>query len=304
MNTAEFIKDKQEAVLNYYSLQLTRNKHIDCPICEKKNKFRIKWYKGNISWICVCGNGNLFSLIGEVTGKDFKTIAREIDQAFGNVADFVPKLVPKNDNSWMLQFYRNSVPLKGTQGQQYLLNRGISTIPTGGVKFGSYLNSGITYPSLIAIASTEFREPRMLHITMLDGANKAALETPRKMHVIKEALEPISIKLFEHTDILGVAEGIETSLSIQQLYKIPTWSTINATYLKKFRAPTGVRTLYIFADNDANGTGLAAAFECGNKNLLNRNDVDKVVIRWPEKDNDFNDVILRGDKVVSWTLLK
>jgi len=60
----------------------------------------------------------------------------------------------------------------------------------------------------------------------------------------------------------------------------------------------------IFADNDRNGTGHAAAFECGNKNLLSKNDVKEVVIRWPSKEGDFNDVLTTDIEVVEWTLRK
>ena len=61
--------------------------------------------------------------------------------------------------------------------------------------------------------------------------------------------------------------------------------------MKKFKAPMDVDHLVIFADNDLNGTGLAAAFECANKNLLSNNTVKKVTIRWTENKGDFNDLL-------------
>ena len=102
---------------------------------------------------------------------------------------------------------------------------------------------------------------------------KAAIERNKKMLSLQEYTGSIAVKLFPAKSTLGIAEGIETALSAHQLYKLPVWSALNATLMKKFKAPSGVDTLVIFADNDKNGTGLNAAFECGNKNLLSNNDV-------------------------------
>ena len=56
--------------------------------------------------------------------------------------------------------------------------------------------------------------------------------------------------------------------------------------------------------NDENGTGHAAAFHCGNKNLLSNNDVNQVSIRWPSVAGDFNDLLQKGAEVFEWVLNK
>src|SRR5690606_35991731 len=123
-----------------------------------------------------------------------------------------------------------------------------------------------------------------------------------KMYTLQENHGSVAIKLQTATSVLGIGEGIETALSAMHTYKVPTWSVINAALMQRFRAPTGVKTLYIFADNDKNGTGLAAAFVCGRANLMTKNDVEQVIIRWPLKLNDFNDFLTQGDEVVEWVL--
>ncbi|MEG1654679.1 MAG: DNA primase, partial [Hafnia sp.] len=47
--------------------------------------------------------------------------------------------------------------------------------------------------------------------------------------------------------------------------------------------------------------GHAAAFECGHRNILSNNDVEKVSIRWPES-GDFNDMLINGAQVFEWPL--
>ncbi|MCT8349465.1 DNA primase, partial [Photorhabdus temperata] len=59
----------------------------------------------------------------------------------------------------------------------------------------------------------------------------------------------------------------------------------------------GVKHLIIFADMDLHSaTGHAAAFECARGNLVAKNDLETVSIRWPDH-GDFNDMLLNGDEV-------
>lgn len=313
IKTADFIQDKQEAVINYYGLSLTNNKHIDCPACGKTKKMRINWHNGDIRAICVCQSFSLFDLLIEVTGKDFKSLAAEIDQVFGNTSERKPEKKDTSKRDKAIKLFKSASRLKGTDGEVYLNSRGVYEMPTGGVKFGSVfdMKEGRDIPAMIALASTEFAEPRQMHCTYIENGSKADIATQRKMHSLSpknlsggDTSEPIAIKLFQAGSVLGIAEGIESALSAKQLYKMPVWSAMNVSYLKKFRAPTGVESLYLFADNDKNLTGLAAAMECARANLLSSNDVVKAVVRWPENLNDFNDVLQQGDEVVEWIGVK
>jgi putative DNA primase/helicase len=179
-------------------------------------------------------------------------------------------------------------------------------MPTGGVKyspgeFNSDTNS--KHECMFAIASNEYSEAIQRHLTYLDGPKKANVERQKKMLSLQEYSGSIAVKLFQAKSTLGIAEGIETALSAHQLYKLPVWSTLNASIMKKFRAPPGVDTLMIFADNDRNGTGLASAFECGKSNILANNNVERVIVRWSDQP-DFNDHLLSGGQLFEWRLTK
>ena len=310
MKTVDFVVGKWPQIFEYYSLPPVdaRNHYRgECPMCSRKNKLRIDDKDGTGSWICVCGSGNGWKLLELTTGKDFKTLAKEIDQAFGNTYNSeyqAPKVNDRLQNT--INRFRQIDKIAGTDGEAYLNSRGITQLPTGGVKFSDkehHTDEGRNYQALFAIASNEYSEAIQRHITYLDGSKKADIERNKKMLSLQEYSGSIAVKLFPQRSTLGIAEGIETALSAHQLYKMPVWSTLNATIMKKFKAPAGVDTLVIYADNDKNGTGLNAAFECGNKNLLSKNDVKRVIIKWPELP-DFNDMLTNGCKLFEWKLSK
>jgi len=141
------------------------------------------------------------------------------------------------------------------------------------------------------------------HKTYIEGGKKADVTTNKKMQTVNKYNLPcnscghehaanVAVRMFPHGEMLGISEGIESALSAKILFSVPTWSVLNTSIMKAFKAPKGVKTLVIFADNDKNGAGLAAAFECAHKNLLSNNDVCKVSIRAPEvKGKDFNDML-------------
>jgi putative DNA primase/helicase len=57
------------------------------------------------------------------------------------------------------------------------------------------------------------------------------------------------------TDVLGLAEGIETALSAAVLDGIPVWAATNAGMLTRFEPPPGVTTLRVYGDRDNAGGG-------------------------------------------------
>lgn len=308
MNTVEAMVGHEQMLITHYNLPpITGNTHFkgECPLCGGKSKFRLHVYNGRVNYICRCGHGSLIKLICEVTGKAFKDIAAEIDRLIGNTFNSAPKPVVIDDFKAKFLSYHN---LRGTQAQDYLNSRGIYELPKRGIRYADGLNDPQGYLSgMVAVASDDYNRAVYEHRTYLKDGLKAPVSTQRKIKKIIDSNASqiaTSVKLFNPSVCLGIAEGLETALSAHQIYKVPTWSSLNSGAMKKFKAPKGVKNLYIFADNDSNGTGHAAAFECGNKNLLSGNDVEKVIIRWPEKHGDFNDVLNTDNGVIEWTLKK
>ena len=59
------------------------------------------------------------------------------------------------------------------------------------------------------------------------------------------------------SDELALAEGFETAAAFQELHGVPCWSTLGAERLGRVAIPSGVRTLILAEDNDAEGHRLA-----------------------------------------------
>lgn len=60
--------------------------------------------------------------------------------------------------------------------------------------------------------------------------------------------------------LMGVAEGVKTSLCAFTRFQISTWAAISAIGFKRWTPPTGIEHLTIFGDNDTSYTGQASAF--------------------------------------------
>lgn len=316
VSTAEAIKGSEEIVLAHFGLpEITGNRHFagGCPLCGKRRKFRLNRFNGSVNYICVCGAGSVIKLIMESTGRDYKSTCNEIDIIIGN--EFKPEPRQQNHQQVKERLLKKEVlmnrfaaihTLKNSQTEFYLKSRGIIELPQMSVKHSNsefdkaYKRS---FSCMYAIATDESMNIVYTHKTYLENGKKADVQVNKKMETVNKYNEPcptcqhehaanVAVRMFEHGETLGISEGIESGLSAKQLFGFPVWCVLNTSIMKEFKAPRGVTRLIVYADNDINGAGLAAAMVCAHKNLLANNDVKKVVVRMPsKKDSDFNDML-------------
>ena len=273
-------------------------KHGPCPICAGKDRFRFDDRNGKGSWICnECGAGDGFSLVAKVRKIDMVTAKMMVTPLLGSATK---QEYRKTDNSTSLRtaaerFWRSTgVVAENSPVGLYLQKRLGCFNPKGTIRQGQATHPadrGSNYFVMAAKISGPDGKGVSVHKTyiMTDGS-KAPLN-PNKVMMPGPLVQSASIWLSDPAEHMGIAEGIETAMSATLLYKIPTWAAISATIMKSFEPPEICKKLTIFADNDSNFVGQAAAYELARR-LVTTRQID-VQVAIPDQGGDWNDILLR-----------
>ncbi len=153
-----------------------------------------------------------------------------------------------------LSIWRTSHPTTETPVAAYLAARGITTPIPLSLRYHPMLKHGPTglhFPAMVAAVQALDRRITGIHRTFLlpGGSGKAQVSEP------KMAFGPIgdgAVRLSARAKVLGIAEGIETALSAQQLFEIPCWAALGAR-MDKVTLPADVIEVQIFGDNGKEG---------------------------------------------------
>jgi putative DNA primase/helicase len=235
------------------SSKLLRNRHGPCPMCGGKDRFRFDDREGKGTWICSkCGSGDGAELVKRVKGVEFKEAARMIEGAAGKAGvrqSWAPKSATRDELNMLWMRARPITPTSVVG--RYLMHR-----------CGFVPNSNVLRESgneMLAIVSGN-RDPNnvTLHRTMIGLGNE--VQWRRLMPGKLPDNVAIRLRHIGASDVLGIAEGIETALSASALFAVPVWAAISAPLLKKWRPPARVKEVIIFGDNDENFTGQEAAY--------------------------------------------
>jgi len=122
--------------------------------------------------------------------------------------------------------------------------------------------SGYVGPAMVALLTDfETREARSLHMTWLgEGGRKADVSPPRRLLPGHRKTGAVC-RLWPDEYVsggLGVAEGIETALSLAHGYE-PVWAAIDAGNLSALPVLLGIECLLIACDRDPAGEKAARA---------------------------------------------
>jgi putative DNA primase/helicase len=269
-----------------------QNKHGPCPLCGGKDRFRFDDKDGSGSYYCnQCGAGVGVILLRKKHGWDFKTACDEIDRIIGTTAA-AAIATPQKPNQRRAEAIDRALAQAADAEvvDGYLARRGIaarSPILQGHARcpyFDDDKRFVGNFPAIVA--------PILGPDGTLQSAHRIydADVDPRK-----KSLPPITtinggaVRLYEPDEELGIAEGIETALAVHELFRVPVWAALTANGIKSFVPPRGPLRLHVFADNDSNYVGQAAAYELAHR--LNREGLTVEVHVPPIADTDWLDTL-------------
>lgn len=271
-----------------------KGKHTACPLCGGKDRFRFDDKGGTGTWICShCGAGDGFHLLQSAKGWSFCEAAKYVESVAGNykAGEIKPEREAADIRASLHKVWRTSQPVtRDDPVDRYLHYRcGEVPDPLYEVRMHprlAYLHDGgkVTHhPALVArVANGTPKQTVCLHrIYLTEDGRKADVPEPKKLMTPTQKLENVATRLMAPVDgWLGVAEGIETAIAAWRRFGTPVWACLTAGLMKTFRPPAEVKLLTIFADNDANFTGQAAAYElaraCAMKGI-------EVMVKIPEQ---------------------
>jgi len=148
--------------------------------------------------------------------------------------------------------------------------------------------SGYVGPALVALVTDAATgEAISLHRTWVYADGRKADIDPPRLLLGGHRKQGGVIRLWPDEAVtagLGIAEGVETALSLAWAYA-PVWACIDAGNLAAFPYLPGVQSLVIGADNDPKGAG--AADECAQRWA----DADAEVFVTQQATNDLNDTL-------------
>ena len=279
------------------------NKHGPCPICDGKDRFRWDDLNDGGGYICSqCGSGDGFDLAGKVLGKSFKDIAAQIETIMGTPATFKRKDADPEEvrqRNAMRGVWVKSRPIADiSPAANYLRVRlGASAPPLQFVREvdGAFHTADqSTHPAMVAKVVGWNDLAVNIHLTYLTRDGKKASVAPAKKVMPGKLPDGCAIRLMPASEIMGVAEGIETAISASLLFGIPVWACVNGNLLAKWKPPEEAHEIVVFGDNDTNYTGQAKAYELANRLEVQFKRRTKVMIP-KNAGTDWNDFYLERE---------
>lgn len=262
-------------------------RHCPCPMCGGRDRFRFDDKDGRGTFYCSgCGAGDGVALAMGITGQSFRDVAAEVERIAGTVRPTQAKAERTDDDKLaaLRRAFRESRPIeRGDEACRYLAGRGLRMydLPEGirthpGMQYrdgGAVLG---TFPVMLATVTSPTGGAVSMHRTYIQDGRKAPVPAPKKL-MQGFPLAGAAIRLTPVSRSLGIAEGIETALAASELFEVPAWSCISTSGIESFEPPEGVEHVVIFADNDANFAGQAAAYRAAHRLALKGIEVEVII---------------------------
>ena len=192
--------------------------------------------------------------------------------------------------------YGRGEDARGTPVETYLRSRGITTPVPRVLRFVQHCphRNGGYFPAGVAPVSYVDGEQIGAHKTFLKPGGSGKADLPKEAQ--REScgiLKGGAVRLASHRagKALLVGEGIESTLSAMQLFRLPGWAALSATGIEALDLPDEIRDVVIAGDNDANGVGYAAALSAYERWQGEGRHVE--ILMPPNAGDDFNDILFQ-----------
>ncbi len=196
---------------------------------------------------------------------------------------------PSPNQGHAIEIWRVSRDPIGTVTAAYLWHRTITIATPASIRDHPGLKhspTGLNLPAMVAAITCADRKVIAIQRTFLrcDGRGKANVSEPK---MTLGTMRDGAVCLGPAGPVLGIAEGVESSLSAMQLFGLPTWCSLSASRLDRLWLPTEAVEIHIFGDN---GTPGHEAAERAAETYQAQG--HRVVLRFPpERFGDFNDLL-------------
>lgn len=289
-------------------------RHGPCPFCGGTDRFRFDDCNGDGTFFCnQCGSGDGIEFAKRISGKTGRELLHVVSSLVGtNIRHY-------QSPSERIKQQRRQHDIDVLVAESLDVTCGdpawLYLTETRGIRLETVPNCLRFVPAL------EYNEQdpnggwtKSVHPAMLDlmtdlagnivgiqrhyltnDGRKADVATQKKMmpSPYRGANKGASVKLAEPSNVLGVAEGVETALVCWVGTGIPTWAATSAPLLSEIDVPLSVEEVVIFADNDASGTGHEVARRLANRLIIEGKAV-KIVMP-PEQGTDWADFVGGGE---------
>lgn len=285
-------------------------KHGPCPLCGGKDRWRFDNKGGKGTFICShCGAGSGVDLVMRFCKVQFAEARRMIEKHLPDAPIVVPKARSSTPTKYLDNGWSGALPLDGSDiASRYLKARGIHTTPAANAvrysnRVGYKHEDGrrTFHPAMIARVMGADDASFTLHYTYLHDSKPAKADLPKqRLNAAARFPEGGAVRLGRQAAIMGIAEGIETALSAEMLYGIPTWAALSTAGLAKWQPPSEAREIIIFADADSGFAGEHAAYALAQRLHAAGYEVE---VRAPKiRGTDWNDVLMakRKSKAEVW----
>jgi len=259
----------------------------NCPACGYPDSLSLTEREGKPLWHChACGDGEAVGVALRSHGGLNYTDNMKTTKIYKSPPDagrlaFIQKL------------WRESLLAQGTVVERYLAQRGLVDAISPTLRYLPdclHTPTGKRFMAMVAAVTLwPSRDVIAIHRTYLKPDGSGKIEHPQSRMMLGNARGG-AVRLAPYCGRLGLAEGIETALSVQQATGLPMWACLSTSGLQNVIVPDDVQEITICADNDPPGTRAAYAAAQRLKALGKH----VRILTPPWAGADFNDMIKGG----------